>query len=103
MARKRLPPIHPGELLRDELNELGISLNRLARDTRMPLSRVSLIVNGRRSITADTAMRLAQYFGTSAQMWMNLQTATTRRSRRRKRRPSRGKSSRLPNAPPNRT
>ena len=75
MARKRLPPIHPGELLRDELNELGISLNRLARDTRIPLSRVSLIVNGRRSITADTAMRLAHYFGTSAQMWMNLQTA----------------------------
>jgi len=74
MARKRLPPIHPGELLRDELNELGISLNRLARDTRIPLSRVSLIVNGRRSITADTAMRLALYFGTSAQMWMNLQT-----------------------------
>ncbi len=75
MARKRLPPIHPGELLRDELDELGISLNRLARDTRIPLSRVSLIMNGRRSITADTAMRLAQYFGTSAQMWMNLQTA----------------------------
>jgi addiction module HigA family antidote len=62
-------------LLRDELNELGISFNRLARDTRIPLSRVSLIVNGRRSITADTAMRLAHYFGTSAQMWMNLQTA----------------------------
>jgi len=75
MSRKKLPPIHPGELLRDELNELGISLNRLARDTRIPLSRVSLIVNGRRSITADTAMRLAHYFGTSAQMWMNLQTA----------------------------
>ena len=75
MARKRLPPIHPGELLRDELSELGISFNRLARDTRIPLSRVSLIMNGRRSITADTAMRLARYFSTSAQMWMNLQTA----------------------------
>jgi len=75
MARRILPQLHPGELLRDELNELGISLNRLARDTRIPLSRVSLIVNGRRSITADTAMRLAHYFGTSAQMWMNLQTA----------------------------
>jgi addiction module HigA family antidote len=61
-------------LLRDELNELGISLNRLERDTRIPLSRESLIVNGRRSITAIQPC-LAHYFGTSAQMCMNLQTA----------------------------
>ncbi len=72
---KRPRPIHPGEMLRDELAERGISLNRLARDTRIPLSRVSLIANGKRAITAETAMRLACYFGTSAQMWMNLQTA----------------------------
>jgi antitoxin HigA-1 len=68
--------IHCAELLRDELNELGISLIRLARDTRILLSCVSLIVNGRRSITADTAMRLAHQFETSAQLWLNLQTAS---------------------------
>jgi addiction module HigA family antidote len=76
MSKKRiLPPIHPGELLRDELEERGISLNRLARDIRVPLSRVSLIVSGKRGITADTALRLAKYFDTSAQMWLNLQNA----------------------------
>ncbi len=53
---------------------MGISLNRLARDIRVPMNRISAIVNGKRSITADTAMRLARYFGTSAQYWMNLQT-----------------------------
>lgn len=74
MAQKRIRPIHPGEILRDELDERGISLNRLARDIRIPLSRVSLIANGKRAITADTAMRLARYFGTSAAMWMGLQS-----------------------------
>ncbi len=72
---KRLPPIHPGGLLRDELKERGVSLNELARAIRVPMNRVSAIVNGKRSITADTALRLARYFGTSAQMWMNLQSA----------------------------
>lgn len=72
---KRPRPIHPGEMLRDELAERGISLNRLARDTRIPLSRVSLIANGKRAITAETAMRLGRYFRTSAQMWLHLQTA----------------------------
>lgn len=73
--RRRLPPIHPGELLRDELNEIGISLNGLARSLRVPMNRVSAIVNGRRAITVDTAMRLARYFGTSPQYWLNLQNA----------------------------
>ena len=73
--RKKLPPIHPGELLRDELEEIGTSLNELSRALRVPMNRISAIVNGRRSITADTAMRLARYFGTSAQYWLNLQTA----------------------------
>lgn len=73
--RKRLPPIHPGELLRDELAEIGVSLNELARALRVPMNRISAIVNGRRSVTADTAMRLARYFGTSAQYWLNLQSA----------------------------
>jgi antitoxin HigA-1 len=75
MPRKRLPPTHPGELLRDELNELGLTVAKLARDIRIPLSRVRRIVNGRSPVTADTAMRLARYFGTSAILWMNLQTA----------------------------
>jgi addiction module HigA family antidote len=72
--RKKLPPIHPGELLRDELEEIGTSLNELARALRVPMNRISGLVNGRRSITADTAMRLARYFGTSPQFWLNLQT-----------------------------
>ncbi|MGB9456562.1 MAG: HigA family addiction module antitoxin [Bryobacteraceae bacterium] len=73
--RKKLPPIHPGELLRDELNEIGISLNELGRALRVPMNRISAIVNGKRAITVDTAMRLARYFGTSPQDWLNLQTA----------------------------
>jgi addiction module HigA family antidote len=76
MAQKRkLPPIHPGGLLRDELNEIGVSLNELARALRVPMNRISAIVNGRRAITVDTAMRLARYFGTSPRYWLNLQTA----------------------------
>lgn len=74
-ARKRLPPIHPGELLREELREIGVSLNELARALRVPMNRISAIVNGKRAITVDTAMRLARYFGTSPQMWLNLQIA----------------------------
>ena len=73
--RKKLPPIHPGELLRDELEEIGTSLNELARALRVPMNRISALVNGRRSITVDSAMRLARYFGTSPQYWLNLQTA----------------------------
>ena len=73
--RKKLPPIHPGELLRDELDEIGVSLNELGRALRVPMNRISAIVNGKRSITVDTAMRLARYFGTSPQYWLNLQVA----------------------------
>ena len=74
MSNKKLPPTHPGEILKEELEARGISLNKLSRDIRIPLSRVSLIANGRRAVTADTALRLARYFGTSAQVWMNLQS-----------------------------
>ena len=71
---KRLPTA-PGEYLKTEfLDELGLSAYALARATHMPDSRLSEIINGRRSITADTALRLAKYFGTSAQFWINLQT-----------------------------
>ena len=73
--RRRLPPVHPGEELGEDLCDLGISLNQLARELRVPMNRISAIVNGKRSVTADTAMRLARYFGTSPQYWMNLQTA----------------------------
>ena len=73
--RKKLPPVHPGELLRDELKEIGVSLNELGRALRVPMNRISAIVNGKRAITEDTAMRLARYFGTSPKYWLNLQIA----------------------------
>lgn len=66
--------IHPGHLLAEDLADMGISVNRLARDTRMPLSRASELVNGKRAITAETALRLARFFGTSPEYWLNLQT-----------------------------
>jgi antitoxin HigA-1 len=70
----KLTPIHPGRLLAEDLADMGISVNRLARDTRMPLSRASDLVNGKRAITAETALRLARFFGTSPEYWLNLQT-----------------------------
>jgi len=73
--RHQLPPVHPGEILKEDLDDVGVSMNRLARDIRVPMNRVSEIVNGKRAITADTALRLARYFGTSAQYWLNLQLA----------------------------
>lgn len=67
-------PIHPGEILADELNELGVSPTELSRQIRVPANRISQIVNGKRAVTGDTALRLAHWFGTSPQFWMNLQT-----------------------------
>jgi addiction module HigA family antidote len=73
---RRLPPVHPGEILgEDLLKPLGISISRLGRDLRVPVTRMSEIVNGRRGITADTALRLARYFGTTPEFWMNLQAS----------------------------
>ena len=75
-TRPALPPVHPGEILREDLMKpLGLSINRLARALRVPVTRVSEIVNGRRSLTADTSLRLSRYFGTTPDFWMNLQTA----------------------------
>jgi addiction module HigA family antidote len=72
--RKLLEPIHPGEILLEEfMKPMGISINRLARDVAVPPGRVSAIVNGKRAITADTAIRLGRYFGTSPDVWMGLQ------------------------------
>jgi addiction module HigA family antidote len=69
-----MPPVHPGEVLREDLlKELGISEYRLAKDIGVPPLRINQIVKGKRSITADTALRLGRYFGTSAEFWMNMQ------------------------------
>jgi len=73
-ALKKLDPIHPGEVLREDfLKPLGISINRLARDLAVPPNRISGIVNGTRSITADTALRLGTYFQVSPETWLGLQ------------------------------
>jgi addiction module HigA family antidote len=66
-------PIHPGEHLAEELEELGISAAELARQLRIPTNRVTGILNGKRAITADTALRLGHWFGLSAEFWLNLQ------------------------------
>ncbi len=70
----KLPNIHPGEILSEEfLNPLNITAYRLSKDTDIPQTRISQIIKGRRRITADTALRLASYFGTSAKFWLGLQ------------------------------
>ncbi len=72
---KSMPPIHPGETLREDfLEPLGLTANRLAIELQASATRVNDIVRGKRAITADTALRLARYFGTTPQFWMNLQT-----------------------------
>jgi addiction module HigA family antidote len=67
--------VHPGEVLADELHELGISATELARQLAVPPNRITQIIKGKRSITGDTALRLAHWFGTDPQFWLNLQTA----------------------------
>lgn len=75
-SQKRLPPIHPGEILRaDFMEPLGLSMNRMALELRVPVTRIAEIVHERRSITPDTALRLARYFNTSPGFWLNLQSA----------------------------
>ena len=82
---KLLDPITPGEVLREDFMEpLDISINQLARDLAVPPNRVSEIVNGKRSISADTALRLQRYFGVEAQFWLNLQTEYDLRMMKRK-------------------
>jgi addiction module HigA family antidote len=70
---KRLPPIHPGEHLKEFMDYFGLTMNQLAKALHVSPNRVTAIVHGTRGITAETAMRLARYFGTSVQMWMNMQ------------------------------
>ena len=68
-----MPPVHPGEILADELDELGLSANALAGHLAVPTNRITAIVKGQRGVTADTALRLARYFGTTPEFWMSLQ------------------------------
>jgi len=76
VTKNRLPPIHPGEILREEfLSPLGMSANELALALRVPATRINDIVNERRGITADTALRLSRYFGTTPKFWMNMQAS----------------------------
>ena len=74
MRTKKMPPVHPGEILMEEfLTPMGISQYRLSRDISVPPRRINEIVHGTRSVTADTALRLGRYFGVSPQFWLNLQ------------------------------
>ena len=74
MNKREIPPIHPGEILLEEfLKPMGISQYRLAKDTNVDPRRINEIVHGQRSITADTALRLSRFFGTSERFWLNLQ------------------------------
>lgn len=66
-------PVHPGEVLREALDMIGLSANALSKKLGVPVNRVTMILNGQRGVTGDTALRLARYFGTSPQLWMNLQ------------------------------
>jgi addiction module HigA family antidote len=76
MPRKRLPPVHPGEILLEEfLTPLDLSQHRLAKGLSVPPRRINEIVHGTRSISADTALHLARFFGTSDRFWLNLQAA----------------------------
>ena len=72
---RKLKPVHPGEILREEfLVPLGLSMNKVAMAVRVPVTRIADIINERRGITADTALRFARFFGNSPAFWMNLQT-----------------------------
>ena len=73
---EKLPPIHPGEILREDfMKPLGISMNRLALDLHVPVTRIAEIVHQRRGITPDTALRLGRYFNSSARFWLNAQSS----------------------------
>ncbi len=74
MAKKKIPPLHPGEVLLEEfLKPMNISQNQLGRDLGVSPRRINEIIHGKRSVTADTALRLARYFGNSPQFWLGLQ------------------------------
>jgi antitoxin HigA-1 len=70
---RKLAPVHPGELLKETLADLGLSMNRVAGEIGVPANRIGAIVAGTRSITGESALRLARYFGTTPEYWMNMQ------------------------------
>ena len=72
-ARNGMRPVHPGEILREELETLGLSANALSKEMGVSANRIRMILSGQRGVSADTALRLARYFGTTPQLWMNLQ------------------------------
>ncbi len=72
-ARNGMRPVHPGEILREELDTLELSANLLSKALGVPVNRITMILNGQRGVSADTALRLARYFGTTPQLWLNLQ------------------------------
>ena len=75
-APRKLPPVYPGEILREDfMRPLHLSMNRLALDLHVPVTRIAEIVNERRSVTPDTALRLSRYFDTTPRFWLNLQSA----------------------------
>ena len=78
------PAIHPGEILADELRELGVTPTKLSRQINVPANRITQIIHGHRGVTGDTALRLGHWFGTSAQFWLNLQSAYDIRMARKK-------------------
>jgi len=70
---RKLAPVHPGEVLKETLADLGLSMNHVAKEIGVPANRISAIVAGTRSITGESALRLARYFGTTPEYWMNMQ------------------------------
>ena len=84
MSRKQLDPIPPGEILKEDfMRPLGITVTALARDVGVPANRISQIVNGKRALSADTALRLGKYFGVSPEIWLDLQSEYELRVARR--------------------
>lgn len=69
----KVPPVHPGEILKETLDDMEISMNRLSKEIRVPANRISSIIAGQRAITGETALRLARYFGTTPEYWLNMQ------------------------------
>ena len=72
-ARSGMRPVHPGEFLREELDTFRLSADALSKALGVPVNRITMILNGQRGVSADTALRLARYFGTTPQLWLNLQ------------------------------
>jgi antitoxin HigA-1 len=91
------PAIHPGEILADELRELGVTPTELSRQIKVPANRITQIIHGHRGVTGDSALRLGHWFGTSAQFWLNLQSAYDIRMAKKK---AGREIDRLPTCPP---